>query len=106
MIKDIPTPPIPEWLFIGKFPTCYSFCDKRKEERGDYKTICRLFYNPLRIEVKEHTKKAYPEVIAHALIMLKYLQANVDQPLSVSATDQTVGLSLSSGPDIVIVKHQ
>ncbi len=104
MIKNIQWQPLPDWCLVCTFPTCYSFCDKRKEVRGDYKEICRLFYSPLRIEVTEHNKKNYAYIIETAFLALKYLQANVNKQLSVSATDQTTKLSLSTGPDIVIVK--
>lgn len=99
-------PPIatPEWLFIGTFPTCYSYADKRKEQHGDYKTVLRLFYNPLRIEITAANKRNYPEVLELAKEKLRRLQARVNEPLVVTASGQTTELNLSDGPDIVIVK--
>lgn len=101
-------PPIqyPEWCFVGGFPTCYCYCDKRTEERGDYKTILRLFYNPLRIETKEANKKKYPDILELAKEHLRRLQIRINEPLVTTASGQTTSLSLSTGPDIVIVKHQ
>lgn len=100
-------PPIakPEWLFVGTFPACYWYCDKRKEVRGDYKTVLRLFYNPLRIEISASNQKAYPEILELAKQELKRLQMRVNEPLIVSASGQTTELALSTGPDVVIVKH-
>jgi hypothetical protein len=105
LLKLLPPIEIPDWLFVGVFPTCYVYADKRTEENRDYKTILRLFYNPLRIEIKAANMKAYPDVLELAKEKLKRLQMRVNEPLEVSATGQTTGLSLSKGPDVVISKY-
>jgi hypothetical protein len=104
LIKLWPVIEQPDWLLICCFVTCYSYCDKRKEVNRDYKTILRLFYNPLRIEITEANKKAYPDVLELAKQKLKRLQMRVNEPLEISASGQTTGLALSSGPDVVITK--
>jgi hypothetical protein len=103
LLKLLPPMPHPEWLLICGFPTCYSYCDKRKEENNDYKSVLRLFYNPLRIEITEANKKAYPEVLELAKQHLKRLQMRVNEPLEVSASGQTTALSLATA-DVFIVK--
>lgn len=97
-------PPIekPEWLLICGFVTCYGYCDTRKEEKGDYKSILRLFYSPLRIEISEANRKRYPEILELAKQELKRLQSRVNEPLVVTASGQTTGLSLSEGPDVIL----
>lgn len=104
LLKLLPPLVHPDWLFIGTFPTCYVYCDKRKQEDGYYKTILRLFYNPLRIEIKSNNVKAYPEILELAKERLRRLQMRVHEPLVVTASDQTTGLTLSTGPDVVILK--
>lgn len=104
LIKLWPVIEKPDWLFIGLFPTCYVYCDKRKEVNRDYKTILRLFYNPLRIEITAADMKAYPEILKLAKEQLKRLQMRVNEPLEVSASGQTTAIALSTGPDVVITK--
>lgn len=105
LLKLKPTITYPDWCFVGGFPTCISFCDKRKQEHGDYKTILRLFYSPLRIEIKADNMRFYPDILELAKEKLKRLQARVNEPLIVTASGQTTGLSLSTGPDVVTVKY-
>lgn len=101
LIKLLPPIVKPEWLLICGFVTCYSYCDTRKEVNNDYKTILRLFYSPLRIEITAHNKKHYPDVLELALQQLKRLQMRCNEPLVVTASGQTTKLTLSSGPDVI-----
>lgn len=105
LLKLLPTIQYPDWCFVGCWPSCLSYCDKRKEENGDYKSILRLFFSPLRIEIKEENKKAYPEILELASEQLYRLQLRVNEPLIVTTSGQTTGLMLSTGPDVVIVKY-
>lgn len=103
LLKLLPPIERPDWLLICGFVTCYSYCDTRKEVNNDYKTILRLFYNPLRIEITADNKKAYPEILELAKQHLKRLQMRVNEPLEVSASGQTTHLSLATS-DVFIVK--
>jgi hypothetical protein len=104
LIKLWPPIQYPEWLFVGAFTTCYVYCDTRKEVKGDYKEILRLFYNPLRIEITSANKKAYPEVLELAKEQLKQLQMRCNEPLEISATGQTTHISIREGADVIITK--
>lgn len=104
LLKQLQPLEFPDWCFRGGFPTCIGFCDTRKEERGDYKSILRLFYSPLRIEISAANKKAYPEILELAKEQLTRLKIRCNEPLVVTASGQATGLTLSSGPDVVIVK--
>jgi hypothetical protein len=104
LLKLLPPIEKPEWLFIGLFPACYVYADKQREVRGDYKTILRLFYSPLRIEITAANTNTYPDVLELAKQQLKRLQMRVNEPLEITVSGQTTKLTLSTGPDIVIVK--
>lgn len=95
LLKLLPHRQYPDWLFVGVFPTCYIYCDKRVNVNNDFKEILRLYYDPIRIEIKAENNKGYPEIVAMAKEQLKWLQARVNEPLKISVTGQTASLSLS-----------
>lgn len=102
LMKLLPITPYPDWLFVGVYPCCYVYCDKRKEENRDFKEVLRLFYSPLHIKITAANKKAYPDVLELAKVDLKRLKMRFNEPLEISATGQTTGLSLSASPDVVV----
>ena len=49
-------------LFVGTFPTGYVYCDKSKEEHGDYMKIAILFFDTLELKIYKPNSKLLPEI--------------------------------------------
>jgi hypothetical protein len=73
-------------LFIGVRCTCVCYCDKSKEEDGDYKTVARLFFDTLELEIYEPQSTLLPEIREHAA----EIQARKGQEFQVSGRGQRV----------------
>ena len=82
------TPP-PEWLFIGTMPNCYVYCDKTRTTNGDFHLIARLYFHPLEIKVFDQSSK-YAEAVKIATVNYQQIKDNIDLPIEVSATGQTI----------------
>jgi hypothetical protein len=80
---------IPDWLFIGTYPNCYSYADRTVEEHGDYKSLGRVYFKPLSMSV--FTRAGKYQCI-EPIIKAEYerIKENIDTPLVVSGTGQTV----------------
>ena len=78
----------PDYLGIYTFPTCYSYCDKTKDDprTRDYIVIGRLFYNPLRIEIFNNDVK-YKD--AHEIMKEDFESLKNVDFVQVSTTGQT-----------------
>lgn len=79
----------PEWLFIGTYPNAYVYADMRKESRGDYHLIAHIYFRPLEIKIFDQSAQ-YADAISIARAEYEQIKANIDKPLTVSATGQTV----------------
>ena len=79
----------PEWLLVCTYSTCYVYCDKRKEVKGDYKEIGRLFYKPLEIKLSKGAEKNYPGIVNIIQAKYQYIKDHIDKPIEISATGQT-----------------
>jgi hypothetical protein len=73
-------------LFIGIHSTCVCYCDKSKEEDGDFKTIARLFFDALELKIYEPQSILLPKIREHAA----EIQARKGQEFQVSGCGQTV----------------
>ena len=77
-------------LFIGVFPAGLSYCDRTREEHGDYVKLAFLSYRTLRLSFtpagSAAPKSLYDEIKAHAIGM----QRRRGEAFEVSATGQTV----------------
>jgi hypothetical protein len=73
-------------LFIGIHSTCVCYCDKSKEEDGDFKTIARLFFDALELKIYEPQSTLLPKIREHAA----EIQARKGQEFQVSGCGQTV----------------
>ena len=73
-------------LFIGIFPGGIVYCDRTKEEHGDYKKIAFLPYGSLKLEVYAPESKLVPAIQAHAA----EIQARRGQEFAISQCGQTV----------------
>jgi hypothetical protein len=80
---------LPDHIMCATFPNCYSYCDTTREENGDYKTIARLYFNTLEIKVFANQAKYWP-VIEAVNNEMKKIIGNLNTPLTVSATGQTI----------------
>jgi hypothetical protein len=73
-------------LFIGIHSTCVCYCDKSKEEDGDFKTIARLFFDALELKIYEPQSTLLPKIREHAA----EIQVRKGQEFQVSGCGQTV----------------
>lgn len=78
-------------LFIGVFPTGFSYADKKRERHGDYMTLARLPFSTLELEWAPKTTVSLglrEEIIRHA----RGIQARRGEEYQVSTSGQTVTL--------------
>lgn len=82
---------VPTWLFIGTYPNAYIFADTRIEKGGDYKEIGRIYFSPFSMQLaKGINKEQYKEALDIMAAEYEQIKNNIDKPLIVSATGQTV----------------
>jgi hypothetical protein len=82
------------YLFIGTFPNAYSYCDRTKEEKGDYKRIAAVYFRPLGLKIFSNDAK-YEKAIEIATADYEHIKNNINEPIRTSATGQTVRPCLS-----------
>jgi hypothetical protein len=75
-------------LFIGIFPAGISYCDRTKEEHGDYKRVAFLSYATLELDVYAPRSPLLPRIQEHAA----GLQARRGEEFQVSTSGQTITL--------------
>jgi hypothetical protein len=78
----------PAELLIVCHATCFAYCDKSREENGDYITVARLFFSDLKLEINKPRSTLLPEIRKHA----EKMQAKQGQPYPVSSSGQTITL--------------
>jgi hypothetical protein len=78
----------PGSLFIGVFPGGISYCDRRREEHGDYQKIAFLPYRSLELKIYHPKSDLLPAIEKHAAD----IQAKRGQPFEISTCGQTVML--------------
>lgn len=88
--RYVPPEPKPERLFVAVMPGGLSYCDRTREEHGDYLKLAFLSYLTLRLTFtpagSAAPKPLYDEIKAHALTM----QRRRGEQFQISATGQTV----------------
>ena len=75
----------PNYLFIAVHVTCYCYCDKTKMKNGDFLEIGRLYYSPLKLEIKKRDAK-YSE--AHEIMKQDFEKLSKVGSIEVSQTGQ------------------
>jgi len=86
-MKDKPT--FPDYLGVYTYPNAYIYADKTKEENGDYKNIAAIYFRPLELKIFSNLPR-YKEAIEEAQREYNNIKENINTPLVVSTTGQTV----------------
>lgn len=89
LFNSLPTKQ-PDYLFIGTFPCCYSYCDRTKETNGDYHSIGRIFYSPLELKILDNSPKY---AAAHEIMQKEFEHLQTVNSIQVSATGQTAKIT-------------
>jgi len=64
-------------LFVGTFPTGYVYCDRSKEENGDYMKIAILFFDTLELKIYKPKSNLLEEIKENAKRYKKGMEITV-----------------------------
>lgn len=85
----------PDPLFVCKMPACFVFADRRAEEHGDYRTVARLYYGTLQLEIHDPRNS----LIDRVTTLARQIQARRGQWESMSMSGQGLTLGHALAPD-------
>ena len=79
----------PERLFIGVFPTGLVYCDREREQHGDYMRLAHLSFATLELTLYNNPKG---ELLAHILKDAAQMQARQGEEYQISGSGQMTTL--------------